>query len=402
MLACALLGLVAPASALAIGSISGKVTDAGSDAGIGGIEVCSYPAGSFEEAEFEEEVDFSCDLTEPDGTYAVEELDPGEYEVEFWPQEQNYFRQYYSGKSSSFEADAVVIGSANVPNIDAHLTQAGRIAGTVTTAAGGTPVGEVEVCAYKAATEGFGGCTETKSDGTYAIPRLPAGGYKVEFWAGFLGQNLITQYYDHRARWSEADTVPVALGATQAGIDAELEAGAEIQGTVFSNNGAHLPEIVVCAIEAASGQLAGCTETNFAGLYTIDGLPSGSYKVGFSIEFKEFFGEEFLLGENDGFLTRFYNEQSTLAAANAISLIAPNVASGINVHLLTPATPTKAPVLRPAPVLAQPISKTSRPPHCRKGFHGKKVKGKVRCVRVHKKRHHKKHRAGAREIRVVR
>jgi hypothetical protein len=397
---CAFALLAVPSAAVAgTGSISGTVTDAGTHAGLGEIEVCAYTVGSFEEFEFEEEFEFSCALTESDGTYGIEELEPGEYEVEFWPGEQNYFTQYYSGKSSPFEADAVVVGGADVPNVNAQLTLAGRITGTVTTALGGTPVGEVEVCASKAATE-LERCTETKSDGTYALSRLSAGGYKVEFWPGFLEANLVTQYYDHKSRWSEANTVSVSLGTTQPGIDAALEAGAEIQGTVFSASGTPLPEILVCAIEASSNELAGCTETEFTGLYAVDGLSSGPYKVGFSIEFKEFFGEEIFSGENDGFLTRFYNEQSTLAAANPINLIAPNAAAGINAHLQAPSAPVK-PAAPSVPVLSTPIKKTQRGLHCHAGFKKKKVKGKLRCVKAHKRRHHKKHRADARQQRLI-
>jgi hypothetical protein len=53
-------------------------------------------------------------------------------------------------------------------------------------------------------------------------------------------------------------------------------------------------------------------------------------------------------------------------------------------------------------VLLQPATKPQpQPLHCRKGFHKKRVKGKARCVKRHRKhRHHRKKRRSAHHARV--
>jgi hypothetical protein len=66
------------------------------------------------------------------------------------------------------------------------------------------------------------------------------------------------------------------------GIDAALEPGAEITGTVTGGStGALLGAVEVCAIPPGTATPASCDETNAAGEYTVTSLPTGSYKVSF-------------------------------------------------------------------------------------------------------------------------
>jgi hypothetical protein len=384
-----LLAALAPAGALAAtGSISGTVTDASTTGGIQGIEVCAYLLESEEEFE---EPNWTCADTGSAGTFAIEGLEPGEYKVEFWPGPLGYFFQYYDAKSAWSEADRVPVGTGAVTGIDAEMVASGRLEGTVVEAIGEAPVAEVEVCAWRVDTESeeFGGCRYTGTDGTYSISSLPAGTYKVEFWPE--DPSLVRQFYDERDSWSEADTVEVTLGETQSEIDARLDPAAEIKGSVSSaSTGTPLREVVVCSLEALSGEFARCGETDFGGHYRLGGLLPGSYKVAFSLEFKEFFGEEFFEGEDDGYLTQFYNGKPTLAAADTLSLAAGGTSTGIDAHLLRPAIPVPLPpVVVPVPPKKRGIQK---PKSCKKGTKRKKVHGKVRCVRI--RRHNHRHRHG--------
>jgi hypothetical protein len=375
--------MVAPAGAsAATGSISGTVSDAGTEAGTEGIEVCAY---SFE---FEEQP--PCAETASDGTYTIEELEPGKYEIEFWPGSQTYAVQFYDGKSNPWEADLVPVGSgAAVTEIDAALIKAARMEGTVTEAAGGAPVEEVLVCVYGIGEAEVERCAWTDANGEYGISSLPGGAYKVEFWSGETGLNLATQFYDHRYEWSQADVVTLTTATVKSGIDAQLDAGAEFSGTVFAaSTGLPLRGILVCSVRAAAGTLSSCTETNSAGRYWLERLPPGSYKAAFSLEFREFFpGEE---PENDGFLTQFWNQKASLAEANAFSLATGGVAAGIDAHLLTPGVATP-PVIIPAVTKPAVHKPKPKPKHCKPGFRRKKIHGMVRCVRPHKHRHRHRH-----------
>jgi hypothetical protein len=390
------LAAVVPASALAE-SIAGTVTDAATHEPLAGIEVCAWAIGPEEPEGLGDPEESgggapgvvgpgpSCAYTGSDGIYTVSDLAAGEYEVEFWDESGEYLPQSYDGKENWWEADPVTVGSEPVTGIDAELVRAGGIAGTVTRSADGEPVEEVEVCAWEAETEEFAGCGWTDFNGEYRI-QLDPGEYKVEFWPAWSGQNLAYQVYDRRDRWTEADAVAVAAEELTPGIDAELDPGAAISGFVSSAaTGGFLGSIPVCSIDANTGQLWTCTGTEPNGEYTLPFLSKGQYKVVFSIDFNEWFGEEVFEEEDDGFPTEFWDNQTTLSAANVIPLTTGQAVGGIDAQLGSPSTPP-APVVTP-PATVSPPPATPRKRKCRKGFKKKRVKGKVRCV----KRRHRRH-----------
>jgi hypothetical protein len=372
-----------PAGALAAtGAISGTVTAADTHEPLEGVEVCAWTV----EEEFS-----GCDFsTSSDGSYVIAGLDPGEYKVEFWPEGLPYEPEFYEGTQSWSKAKPVVVESGKTTSgIDAELAPVAGLEGTVTRSSDGEPVEEVEVCAWPVSEEGFGGCTATAGDGSYLIAGLEPGEYKVEFWPGFTGQNLAYQFYKDKDRWLEADTVTVEAEETTPGIDAELHPGATIKGTVrTAATGVPLKEIHVCSIDAPTGQPWICTWTEPNGTYELPFHSKGQYKVVFSVNLAEWFGEEeFIAEEEDGFPNQFWNNQTTLAAANVIQLATGQAVSGIDARLGPPPTP---------PVVTPPVApKTTvhhKPKHCRKGLKRKKVKGKVRCVKPHKHHHRRHHR----------
>ncbi len=170
--------------------------------------------------------------------------------------------------------------------------------------------------------------------------------HKVEFSAGFEGnRNFITQFYKDQPSFADADSVNVAKEATTVGINAEMEVGGEIEGTVTdaSTHNA-LPNALVVAFgpgEAVNG--IAITEAN--GRYTIAGLPTGSYKI------------EFLSGK---YVTQYYNNEPSLASANPVSVVSRNTAMGINAALM-PKAPinTSPPTVSGTPAAGQTLSCTS-------------------------------------------
>lgn len=385
-LLCAAAFAPAVASAAPTGSIEGTVIGADTQEGVEGVEVCAWPL-EFPEEEGEEEEFWGCEFTDADGNYVIPTLAAGEYEIEFWARGTGYLSRYYP--------DFVTVGTGAVTGIDIELSRAATIEGTVTRSSDEEPVEEVEVCAWGIEEEEFGGCAETSFDGTYEL-EVPPGEWGVEFWPGWTGQNLTYQYFNHRDRWSEADPVPVEEGETVEEIDAELDPGATISGRVSSaSTGAGLEEIIVCAIDGLTDELTVCAWT-FEGEYEIPFLPAGQDKVAFSLDRNEWFGVEFF-EDADGFPTQFWNNQTTLAAANTIPLGVGQAISGIDARLgtappsgggqssvITP--PTITPPVATPPVTTPVIHRAKK--HCRKGLKRKKVKGRYRCV---KRRHHRRH-----------
>lgn len=383
MLLCLLAAVVPAAASAATGSIGGTVEDATTHLGVEGVEVCAWSLG---------EEEGGCASTETDGTYFLGGLPVGEYKVEFWSQ-QRYSIQYFNRKANWSEADPVVVAAATTtPGIDAELHPTAGIEGTVRATEDGLGVEEVEVCAYPVplTEESFGECGYSDSSGAYAINGLDAGSYVVEFWPAYSGRDLAYQFYDHKNRFAEADVITLAEGERKAGVDADLAPGASISGTVSSlASGQPLEEVRVCSIDADTGKLTVCTWTDEKGHYGIHLLSAGPYKAVFSPELWEFFPEEAFPGEeDDGFPTQFWDNQTSLAAANVISLSTGQAASGIDARLGPP------PVLQPPAVVTPPPTPAKKPvkrKHCRKGFKRKKVKGRYRCVRVKKHRHHRHH-----------
>ena len=362
------LAAIAPASALA-GSISGAVTEAGTATPVEGVEVCAWM-----EEEVEEEWDYGCGYSESDGTYAIPSLDPGTYFVEFWAGEQGYRTEY---------VESILVGSGDTV-VDAELSLRARLTGTVLATEDGLPVGEVEVCAFDVEWNEYANCDWTGPDGSYLLP-LYEGEFKVEFWPGPSGRNLALQFYDHEDRWNDADVISLAEEELVSGVDADLTPGATLSGHVSDASGRALEEIRVCSVYAPIDQLWICSWTNESGDYRMRFHSAGDYKVVFSPDMTEFFPEA--EPEDDGFPTEFWNNQTTLAAANQISLSTGQAVGGIDATLGT--LPAPPPVLTP-PAAKPPVAASPRKRKCRRGFRKKRIKGKVRCVKVHRK--HRKHR----------
>jgi hypothetical protein len=369
-----ILAAVAPAVASAApGAIAGTVTSEETHAPIGNVEVCAYAEG--EEGEPE-----ACAPTSVvDGSYQISNLPPGTYEVEFWPRFalDEYAYEFYDDQLDLGHADPVeVLDGATETGIDAELAAPGSISGKVLGPLG-EPLKNVEVCAVPEAA-GYELCTLTDDQGEYRRDRLPPNSYKVWFYPIHTGLNLLEQFWDHKPSWEAAEAIMLTSGESRTGIDADLEAGAEIRGTVRSaETGSPLGGIVVCAFKAATGELWSCDGTSSGGSYALWWLEGGLFKVGFAVDRHDFLPQFFPQDEPQGYPTRFYNGKSTLAAADVLTTKPPGALTGIDASLGTPPVlPTPTPISKPKP----------KPLKCKRGFKKKRVKGKVRCVKVHKHR----------------
>ena len=126
------------------------------------------------------------------------------------------------------------------------------------------------------------------------------------------------------------------------------------------------------------------------GTYWMPGLPFGSYVVSFAVDVEE---EPGLILHPDGFVRQYYNGKPTFAAADHLTSAGPTEFTGIDAQLVRARKPSRTgacPTLPPTIVTL-----IERPPpqplRCRKHFRKKSVKGKRRCVKIHKKRHRHGH-----------
>jgi hypothetical protein len=222
-----------------------------------------------------------------DGTYSVGGLIAGSYTVEFTPgcgsASQNWLDQWWKNASSSSTATPVVVATGKtVSGINASLQPGGIITGTVKSSTGSVLAG---ICVSASPASGYFGdyFATTGSNGTYSIAGLPTGAYTVEFSAGCgsASDNWIYQWWKNASSYLTATPVPVTAGKTVAAIDASMQLGGIITGTVKSNTGAVLSGICVFAYNATTG--VGNSATSAAnGTYSVIGLATGAYLVEFA------------------------------------------------------------------------------------------------------------------------
>ncbi len=315
------------------GALAGTVTDASSDLPIAGIEVCAYQLGF-------EELFGECTTTTTGGHYVLTGLPPGEYELEFSSPANSAISYehllYDAGEPVAVAADSITSG------LDGRLTAAGRLSGTVTSAATEKPVPGIAVCAFDEATEA-GGCAPSLANGTYAITGLPPGSYQIVFYG--TEQGFALQYYDDAAEPSQATEVKLSSGQSVGGIDARLQPGGSISGTVTNGlTGRPMEEVLICALTGEPDALEAleCAISGAGGEYQITGLPQGQWIVGFDA--------------GRGYEVQYYDGVTEPRNATRVTVTGGHDTAGIDATIRTP--PAKP--VQPPP--AQTISTASPAP----------------------------------------
>ncbi|OJU85304.1 MAG: hypothetical protein BGO11_17370 [Solirubrobacterales bacterium 70-9] len=369
LVAVAALALPATGLAAETGAIEGTVTGEGAG-GLAGVEVCAE-----EEAE---EAFVPCVKTVAGGAYEIPNVPEGEYTVEFWPEGQNFVRQFYDEASTRAASTAVpVTEGTTTTGIDAVLEKGAKINGVVTAAATGLPVSGVEVCAFGTTLFSFG-CGTTNVSGAYTIVGLAGDRYEVWFEPP-SGQNLVPAEY-------ALGLVTVAAKGEANGVNQALVSGGQISGTVrLAATGAPLAGVRVCLVEAEVPETLGCLTSPASGAYRFLGLWNAGYKVVFSAEPKEIFDQHPVV---DAYPTQWWQGAGVFATATPIAITPPAIVTGIDASL----GPPPAAIVTPSPTTTAPLpvkKVVKKPLKCRKGFAKRKVCGKARCVRVHKAPKHK-------------
>jgi len=165
------------------------------------------------------------------------------------------------------------------------------------------------------------GVAQASTAGEYTVAGLPSGTYRVGFFSFEESGNYLTQYYNGKTTFGEADNVGVSAPPTGGQISGRITAAA---------GGAPLTAAVACA-EKVTGEVFeffNCASTNSNGEYTISSLPSGEYVV----LFFAFEGYEF----------QYYNGATEVKNATKIAVTPPNTVSGINAALVATAPPPES------------------------------------------------------------
>ncbi|MCW2968634.1 MAG: domain containing protein [Solirubrobacteraceae bacterium] len=182
----------------------------------------------------------------------------------------------------------------------------------------------------------------TDANGNYTITPLPADTYRVEFSSCGAG-NWLIQYYNGVTDPANYTPVSVGFNQTVTGIDATLQQGGRITGTVTSAAD-HTPASGVC-VDAYddNGQSVGSSAiTASDGTYTIQRLPSGYYRI------------DFHTCSPTAWQEQWYAGKGSLATADRVPVNAGNVTPNIDVQMSTGGTPPG----NPAPTETTPATTT--------------------------------------------
>ncbi len=377
-------------------------------AAVAGVEVCARKSSELGN-------DGRCTSTTSSGTYEIDFLAEGEYQLDFWPRHGTGLN-YVRGARRE-----VPVGAGQTPGVDFELTEGGSIEGRVTSELDGTPIAGVEVCAYYEWEDHEPSCALTDSAGRYLVVGLGGPGnteaeYRLQFFPERSGLHYFRSYggvvgFDEELdALYRAEPVQVTLGQVTRVPEQTLKADAEVQGLVTAAFDGHpLAGIRVCvapafrfAEEAFDWSLveyerAKCTRTNSAGAYSVGKLEGGRYKVLFSLEIEEFVHYVPPLGpEDDGYPTQYWNDGSSWAQADVLTLTPPTLATDIDARLGPPPPPSPSPATSmtsispsPPPSVAAPLNFAPKP-KCRRGWRLKKMNGHYHCAKPRKaprKRH---------------
>lgn len=197
---------------------------------------------------------------------------------------------------------------------------AASISGTVTVEGGG-PIQGVDVCPRSEPHAFETNCTETGASGGYKLDGLPAHSYSLGFYTHRNNLNYVSERYDNTQSFP-GDLLTLGAGQDLTGIDAELEEGGTITGTVRDANSlAPAAGVEACASGVFPNEYFACQPTGSDGTYAINALPGGEYMVWFE-------------GRNSvNYLSQYYDGVESSTTATAVAVTSGATQSGIDAAL---------------------------------------------------------------------
>ena len=211
----------------------------------------------------------------------------------------------------------------------------GQISGALTAADSGLPVDDALVWLREPDGDSLD-LEYVNSRGLYTFTDVTPGPYIVQFQPFGDSSTYLPEFYDNKPDRDSADVINVSESEILKGIDATLEKGGQISGTVTAE-GTDLPLADVRVTAYFAGKVGDpcpngdpqfdfdfSTTTDENGHYTLKPLRSGIFRLLFAPNSS---------GASSAYFPEYYNNKGSLAEADPISLTAPNIESGINAKL---------------------------------------------------------------------
>ncbi len=262
--------------------------------------------------------DFECldfhGSTQADGSYLISDIIPwSNYNVQ--ASKPGLAPEYYDAKGNKNDADVLTIVEGDtITGINFTLEAGGRVTGHVYKEDGVTPIDGMLVRAY-APNGGLVHGSETDYDGSYTI-WLETGSYFLTTQANVRGNKWVDEWYNGKYDRENADAVSVVAPDTTDGIDFSLAKAGSISGHVYGQDGVTpIAGASVYAFPTGGDHPGAGANTGPDGSYTIQGLPSGNYRVQATLS---------------DYAAEFYNDAPDAASATEVSVNAPGDTAGIN------------------------------------------------------------------------
>jgi hypothetical protein len=258
-------------------------------------------------------VDFSND----DGYYIIEALPPGGYTLRVH-NPVGFASGFYDSKLDESSADVVTVTEGeDLSGKDFSLEAGGPVRGYVYDEAG-EPISGADLGAEIAGGGWVVGGTPTDPLGSYEL-WLGTGDYKI--WAEAPG--YVAEWYDNHYDRGNADLVHVEAPNEVSGVDFYLAEAGSISGYVYEADGTTpIASASVYAFPIIGDHPGAGANTGPDGSYTIEGLPSGNYKVQATVS---------------DHVAQYYDNAPDEASATAVTVNAPNDTPGID-FALSPVT----------------------------------------------------------------
>jgi protocatechuate 3,4-dioxygenase beta subunit len=269
-----------------------------------------------------------------DGTYATSPLPSGDYRVQFSDPSVVWATQYWNQQFTWATAQSLSLSVQNGPvasGVDGVLLAAASVSGTVTDD-GGQPLPGVCVSANIPRNGGADnvGQVTTAGDGTFTISGLPPTDLRIQYRDCSPTPRYLDQWYGGATDPSSSPAVLVAPGEQRMGIDAVLQGGTSVSGTVTDGHGAPVSGINVNVNPTSSGPST-WAQTAADGTYTTGPLPPGDYRVQFSTP-----------GPSPSWATEFWHQQPSWNTADLLTISPgdPPVHTGVDASLTAAASVT--------------------------------------------------------------
>lgn len=268
-------------------------------------------------------------LTDGTGIYRFGTVEVGSCRLRFRDPAGNYATEFHSDKFTAESALEVVVTEDNETVVNAVLADAAGISGMVTNNAA-APVAGIAVNLFRL----DGGTSEwvflaskaTEANGTYSFGSLPAGTFFVEFTDYSPSVTYAREYYNGKPTSNAADPLAVLAGQDLTGIDASLDLAGQISGTVRADadtNPIQFVNVIAYRLNEVNGNwdYVSGVSTNFSGVYSMQGLTPGSYRL----EFNDVSGR---------YLREYHDNKPTLLLADSF-VITPGGSTVIDASLAT-------------------------------------------------------------------